>query len=122
MVSFAPQDVSLPHYCNAIAGARLISDPLPYGMHHRMSFYPENEALTVRLWENRRTYACGGVAELADAADLKSASSECGFESHRPYQKKPSNPARHRIVGSTVPIFLPAIEPEIEEIELVWKL
>ena len=30
--------------------------------------------------------ARGGVAELADAADLKSASSECGFESHRPYQ------------------------------------
>ena len=23
---------------------------------------------------------------MADAADLKSASSECGFESHRPYQ------------------------------------
>ena len=51
-----------------------------------MSFYPENEALTVRLWENKRAYECGGVAELADAADLKSASSECGFESHRPYQ------------------------------------
>ena len=39
-----------------------------------MSFYPENEALTVRLWENKRAYECGGVAELADAADLKSAS------------------------------------------------
>ena len=30
--------------------------------------------------------AHGGVAELAYAADLKSASSDCGFESHRPYQ------------------------------------
>ena len=86
MVSFAPQDVSLPHYCNAIANARQISDYLPHAAHRRMSFYPENEALTVRLWENKRAYECGGVAELADAADLKSASSECGFESHRPYQ------------------------------------
>ena len=29
----------------------------------------------------------GGVAELAYAADLKSASSDCGFESHRPYHQ-----------------------------------
>ena len=33
----------------------------------------------------RAVFSFGGVAELAYAADLKSASSDCGFESHRPY-------------------------------------
>ena len=93
----------------------------------------------------------GGVAELADAADLKSASSECGFESHRPYQGKDLIAPRriaclaghrrlrgtpqaswasrgttclagHRVACSAAPASLPVAEPGIEEIELVWKL